>query len=235
MAPLFRALLVLCVLTLVAAPFALLARFHQTPAALLARPPRACLSALYARLDTGDLVFFRTSAGATTAGLCQLPYSHGAVVLREGPLVYLSECQPCTALMPDPGAPGADLFLPEGACLTPFLPRARYYRGAVFVARRLRPLPAAAAEAMKQAGEGAAAARAPYPGLGALALAAAFGLPARGRHCFQHVAHVLEAGGVRLPAPAGRLGVVEVGRAVSALPGGGEYAPAAELVWDLPE
>lgn len=214
------------------APYALVVHVCAPSEADRRRFPRLRLSAAFPGLRTGDLVFFRTAGDMSTTKLTKIPYSHCAVVLREGDLAYLSEAQSGAGLMP---GPGGEVFLPRGAALDPLLPRLRHYRGAAFLARLAAPLPPAAEEALKAAAENAQREAFPYPGFRAL-LAGAAGLgQGKSRHCFQHVAFLLEAAGLAPPGALSALGPVAVCRAVARLPDapGSPYEPLAELVYDF--
>ena len=186
------------------------------------RWPRVPLSAEFPRLRTGDLVLFgAATASPVTPLFTQTFFSHAGVILVRGGRVFLSEAQRGIEVVP-----GHRLAV--GGDESPFLARARFYRGSVYVARRRAPLGAAAAARLEAA---AAAARGcPYPSTARIALSA-LGVPARGRHCFQHVAALLSAA----DAAAGLSAAGPVGacRAVCALPGGPQYGEAVLLDYDL--
>lgn len=204
------------------------------------RAPRYRLSEVYPRLKTGDLVLFvATTHAPANSMLTQTFHSHAGVLLREGELVYVAEAQPALELMPDPGRPGADIRMRHGADITPLLTRLKYYTGDYYVLRLARPLGPAAEEALKREAEHLRRAGPPYPSAWQILLGV-LGRKTRSRHCFQHVARLLDVAGLA-PAGGGPLeaagfsGVcAEVcGIAGRPLPGGNAYRPPAQLVYDL--
>jgi hypothetical protein len=206
------------------------------------RAPRALLSALYPKLGTGDLVLFVAAASSgTNSAATRCFYSHAAVLLREGPLVYASETQGGAGLMPDPADPARDLYLSRGATLVPLLTRLKYYAGSCYLLRLTPPLGPAQAEALKRSAERLCAARHPYPSAAQVVLGL-FGWPSVARHCFQHAAHLLDQTGLAPLDRRGRpleaegfLGVCEEVASLPgrALPGGRRYLPPVQILYDI--
>lgn len=204
------------------------------------RTPRARLTEAYDSLKTGDVVLFvATTNSGTNSMLTQAFYSHGAVVLREGDLLYLSETQAGTELMPVAGAP--DVRLARHAVITPLLTRLKYYTGVFYVMQLSRPLDPAREAALKREAERFRAEECPYPSV-AQSVLGILGWRTRSRHCFQHVAALLDGAGLtpldRGGAPLAEAGFLAVcgevsGLAGRALPGGYAYAPPVQLLYDV--
>lgn len=194
--------------------------------------PRRLLSEAYEDLNTGDVLLFVASSGLPTNSLfLGTYYTHAAVVLRRKGVAYVSEAHRGVPLMPGQGPASR---APPGANVTPLLPRLRYYTGLVYHLRLEPGLPPAEAEALEAR---ALAARGNEYPTAAGVLRGLLGLPTRARHCFQHVAWLLEGAGLE---PEGGLnaGLFEVGRRVCSLPGrplrrGGQYAAPVQLLYDV--
>jgi len=205
------------------------------------RAPKCNISELYPFLKTGDLLFF-TAAIYTPANTVFIHtfYTHAAIVLREGDLVYLAETQPGLGIMPDPDHPGIEYRMDRSAVVTPLLTRLKYYTGSYYILRLSHPLDPAREEALKQEAERLWAVRYPYPSLAQIALGA-LGAATPSRHCFQHVAHLLDV--ARL-TPLGREGLLqdagfsEVCTALCEvsgrpLPGGYTYGSPVQILYDV--
>jgi hypothetical protein len=200
------------------------------------RAPRAKISDLYPTLKTGDLVFFvATTHSPSNSVLTQTFFSHAGVVLREGELVYLSEAR--AALERAPGSRGPR---PNGANITPLLARLKCYTGDYYALLLSRPLDWRREEALKATAERLRARGYPYPSVAQMLLGLV-GRKTEARHCFQHVAHLLDGAGLAprgRPAPLAAAGFLEVARAVCALPGlrlagGYAYSPPVQILYDI--
>jgi hypothetical protein len=196
------------------------------------RAPRAKISDLF--------LFVAATCAGTNSMLTQTFFSHGAVALREGELVYLSETRAGGELMPDPGDPTRrDLKTGRHAAITPLLTKLKYYTGSCYVAPLSRRLDPAREEALKREAERLRAVKYPYPSL-SQTVAGLLGWRTRSRHCFQHAAHLLDTVGL---APLGRgpladAGFVGVCGAVCALPGralpdGYRYGAPVQILYDV--
>lgn len=194
------------------------------------RAPRRKLSDIYHLLKTGDLVFFVASTHSpVNSAVTQTFFSHVGVLLREGELVYVSESTGRGELMPD-FASSSDLLLNHGANLTPLLTRLKYYAGDCYVASLARALSSGQDSRLKELAERAALEEVPYPSLWH-AILALLGRGPHSRHCFQHVAYLLDRVGVtRGLSGEGFVGVCD---AVCGLPGGPEYGPIVQVLYDL--
>ena len=122
-----------------------------------------------------------------------------------------------------------------GASTAPLLPRLKYYTGGFYLARLSRGLDPWREEAIRAA----AGEKCPYPTMAEGLKSVLLGGPRKGggaRHCFQHVAHLLdEAGLTEGAADAGLLGTA---RLICGLPGrpladGYSYGPPVQLLYDL--
>jgi hypothetical protein len=207
------------------------------------RVPRARLSERYPALKTGDLLFFVAGTHAlTNSMLTQTFYSHVGVVLREGALAYISETTAGCELAPyraGPGAPPAEWHMQPGADLTPLLTRLKYYTGLCHVSHLDRPLGPRQEEALKREAERLRREAYPYPST-AQAVLGLFGVATRTRHCFQHVAQLLDVAGL---TPAGRGSLADAGFLAACrevcelpgrpLPGGYRYGAPVELLYDI--
>ena len=191
------------------------------------RGPRCKISDLYPVLKTGDLVLFVTTTHSLhNSALTQTFYSHAGVLLREGELVYVTESTADAMLMPDPDRPGHDIRMNCGADLTPLLTRLKYYTGDYYVLRLTRDgqpaeLDPAREETLKRLVEHLCREKYPYPSTtqGILGL---LGRKTASRHCFQHVAHLLDAAGLTplgRDAPLEDAGFTGVCGEVSEIPG----------------
>jgi hypothetical protein len=242
-AVLAAAVILLILIIAVAFPYAVLIRImDHSRMYRTVRTPRVKVSELYPHLKTGDLLLFvSASHSPTNSGFSQTFFSHSAMLMREGDLVYTSEAQPGTELMPHPGRPGANYHMKRGAASAPFFPRVKYYTGLVYVVRLSRPLDPERERRLKAAADRLHAEGYPYPSALQVCAAGLLGRKAPARHCFQHVAHLLDLAGL---APEGRgapladSDVVQVCRDVCALPGralpgGYRYSPPAEIVYDI--
>lgn len=206
------------------------------------RAPRTKITDLYPALKTGDLFLFvaATNSG-TNSMLTQAFYSHGAVVLREGDLVYLSETQAGTELMPDPADPARrDLRTGRHAAITPLLTKLKYYTGTSYVLPLSRPLDPAREEVLKREAERLRAEAHPYPSF-LQSLAGVLGWRTRSRHCFQHAAHLLDVAqltplGAAAPLEsAGFVGVCDAVCSISGreLPDGYRYGAPLQVLYDV--
>lgn len=204
------------------------------------RAPRCRVSDIYDLLKTGDLLLFVASTHSLTNSVfTQTFYSHVGVLLREGEIVRVSESQPGLGLMPDPARPGADRLMHRGADLTPLLTRLKYYPGDCYVLRLSRPLDSEREEALRRRAAALSREEYPYPGKAQLVLGF-FGWATESRHCFQHVAHLLDSAGLGPldRGPLSEAGFTGVCREICELPGrplpgGYSYAPPLQLVYDV--
>jgi hypothetical protein len=236
-------LVLLCIILAVALPYAVLVRimeYNQMYATV--RTPRARLSDAYAHLKTGDvLLFVSASHLPTNSGLTQTFFTHAAMLLREGDLVYTSEAQMGADLMPDPDRPGADVCMKSGAASAPLLTRIKYYTGSTYLMRLSHALDPGREEALKAAAERLHRAGHPYPTAAQAFAAVLLGRRSASRHCFQHVAHLLDGAGLTpldqegLLAESGFIRVChEICRlAGRPLPGGYSYHSPVELLYDI--
>lgn len=207
-------------------------RAHQYPVGA-----RAYMSEIYPHLKTGDILLFRGISPLPHRYVTGALFEHAAVLLREGELIYISEIEPGGArLMPDPDTPGTEIHMAPGVNSTPLLARVKYYNGIIYVMRLSRALDVGRERALKAAARGSCT----YPSLLHGAAELALGLKTGTRHCFQHVAHVVDAAGL---TPAGAqfadAGFLEVCREICSLGGGRPlsdgyyYEPPVEIVYDI--
>jgi len=231
--------LVLVVVALAALPWAALALVARQSSRYPCLPAgRVKVSEAYDALRTGDLLLFVGAAhNIVSAAATQEYFSHGAFVLREGDLVYTSEASMGAHLCAAPGHPGPRHHsLAPGAALAPLLPRVKNYNGLCFLLRlEGAGLGAAREAAVKAEADRLAAAAHPYP-TPLQAAAALLGWPVKARHCFQHVAHLLEVAG--LASGLGEAGLLGACREVCGisgkeLAGGRRYSPPLLLVYDI--
>ena len=201
--------------------------------------PRVRMSEIYPHLKTGDVILFAAATHSpANSMLTQTFHSHAGVLVREGELVHLSESQTGVEIMPGPD--GTALFMDNGAVLSPLLTRLKYYTGVYYVMRLSRGLDAAREAAVKREAARLRRAHYPYPSLLQI-LRGMMGGRSASRHCFQHAARVLDAGGLTptdRDAPLEDAGFVGVCREICSLPGrplpgGLHYEPPVQIVYDL--
>ena len=165
----------------------------------LVRMSRVKISDIYPKLKTGDLFYFTASTNSgTNSMLMQSFFSHVAMVIREGDLVYLSETQAGVELQPTPHQrpspdPVNNQYMKMGrhAYITPLLTKLKYYTGTFYVSQLMRPLEPDVEELIKQEAERLYVEKYPYPSLVQSFFSILFGLKSKSRHCFQHVAYLL--------------------------------------------
>jgi hypothetical protein len=235
------AVVLLVVVIAVAFPYLVLVRIMEHSRTYLAvRAPRAKVSEAYPHLKTGDILLFVSASHLpTNSGLCQTYFSHAAMLTREGDLVYTSEAQMGTELMPNP--PGADYRMKKGAASAPMLTRVKHYPGSVYVMRLSRALDPPRERRLKAAADQLHADGYAYPSASQAFFAAVLGRKVAARHCFQHIAHLLDEVGLTpldREAPLADSGFLRVcrevcGLASRALPDGYYYEPPVELVYDI--
>jgi hypothetical protein len=236
-------LVVLVIVLVVAFTFIGLYRVSEYYARFVSmRTPRANVSEAYDDLKTGDVLLF---VGGThtlhNSMLTQTYFSHAGMVLREGELVYIAEASTAVEVMPDPRDPAMETIRTNGgATITPFLTRLKFYNGASYVMRLARPLAPGPEEALKAEAERLYREAYPYPSTAQLFLGIA-GRATASRHCFQHVAHLIDTAGL---TPLGRgepladAGFTLVCDEVCELPGrplpgGYYYEPPVQLLYDI--
>jgi len=236
-------LVMLIIVVAVAAPYMILVRIMEYSRVFnTMRTPRAKISEIYGYIKTGDLLLFVSATHLpANSGLCQVFFSHSAVLIREGDLVYTSEAQAGAELMPNPDRPGTDYHMVAGAAEAPLLPRIKFYTGVVYLLQLSRALDQEREQLLVAAAEESHRGRYAYPTTRQALAAALLGYKAEARHCFQHVAHLLDA--CRLTplhrtTPLSDAGVLQVCRDVCAisqsiLPDGYRYEHPIELVYDI--
>jgi len=197
------------------------------------------ISEAYSTLKTGDLILFASTTQVFTHHMLQTYFTHSSMVVREGDLVYLTEAQSGDSLIQT--SDGKEWRTNSGATLTPFLSRIKYYMGPAYHLRLSQPLDPDAEEAIKAEADKLCADAYPYPDW----LQGIYGFLTKGtisaRHCFQHVAHLLDVGNltpVDLPDGAASTGFVGCGKAIAEisgkkLPGGRYYHKPVELIYDV--
>lgn len=203
------------------------------------RTPRGKLSEHYLTLKTGDIILFVSSTHSPSNSiLTQTFYSHVGIILREGDLVYITEAQTGAELMPRPGK--SDFRMRPGADITPLLTRLKYYTGSYYILRLSRPLDPEREELVKNIAERTYQDRYPYPSTKQLVLGL-FGVKTRSRHCFQHVAHILDKIGLtplHRSAPLQDSGFLKICDEICEihkrqLPDGYYYEPPCQLIYDI--
>ena len=205
--------------------------------------PRVYISELFPHLKTGDILLFRPFNPISHRYLCGTIFDHAALILREGELVHTSEMEPAgIVLMPDPDRPGAKIYLAPGLNAAPLLTRIKYCNGVTYAMRLSRPLDPGRERALKAATRKAYA----YPTLPHGLAEWVLGWKSGSRHCFQHIAHALDAADLtplgRPPgqrgAPLADAGFLEVCRIICdlegrPLPDGYYYEPPVEIIYDI--
>ena len=227
----------------VAFPYVLITRMMEyNRMFVVMRTPRATVSEAYSHLNTGDILLFVTATNMPfNSGFTQSFYSHTAMLMREGDLVYTSEAQLGTELMPDPNRPGVDHHMKPGAAAAPMLTRVKYYTGSVYVMRLSRALDPGREQRLKAVADQLHAVGYPYPTAQQAFSSTVLRRRVAARHCFQHVAHLLDAAGLTpldRAAPLADSGFIRVVRDVCELPGralpdGYRYEPPVQLVYDI--
>lgn len=232
-------LLVLLTVALAAAGLCRLVR-HNATVRTGGRVLREKVSDAYFSLKTGDLILFvSVSFVPSSTILTHAFFSHVGMVVETPETLCISEAQGGDALMPDPRCPGREVRMGWGAVLVPFLVRVKNYAGLVYVSRLARRLGPESAGRLCAAAEEAASSVYPYPTVSQILLGFV-GRQQAARHCFQHVAHLIDAAGL---TPAGRggplteAGFIEVCHEVCGLPGrplpGNTYGAPVQLLYDV--
>ena len=197
------------------------------------RFPRALVSDACFSMKAGDLVFFVAAThGFTNSMLTGEFFSHGGVVVKHAGVLYLSEALGNSAVAK--GAAG-DIRAAPFSRLSPLLSRLKNYCGCAYWVALDAPLSADRKAALWRSAQE----RHPYPSA-LQALAGFLGFRTDSRHCFQHVAWMLDRAGLA-PDAAEKLedeGFLGCARAVLALPGarlqnGAHYLQPKFLLYDL--
>ena len=237
-------IVVLSLIIVAGAPYAIIGyalRYRRTQPHLTA--PRVNISELYPHLKTGDILLFRPFNPLSHRYICGTIFDHAALLLREGDLVHTSEMEPAgIVLMPDPDRPGAKIHMAPGINAAPLLTRIKYCNGVTYVMRISRPLDPDRERALKAAAREAYV----YPTLPRGLAELVLGWRSGSRHCFQHIAHALDAAGLTPPgrpprwegAPLADAGFLEVCRDICGLegrplPDGYYYEPPVEIIYDV--
>lgn len=205
--------------------------------------PRAKVSEAYPHLKTGDLLLFASTVNHPfNTGFTQMFYCHCGVVLREGPLIYISESQQAgDDTMPASQRAGALYQTRDGASVNPMLTRLKYYNGCVYVLRLSRALDPAREEALKATADRLHAVGCAYPTTAQMAREALRLGRSGGRHCFQHVSYLLDEHGLAplgQGAPLAGAGPIQASRNICgiagrALPDGYYYEDPVQLIYDI--
>jgi hypothetical protein len=194
---------------------------------------RALVSDAYFAMKAGDLVFFVAAThGFTNSMLTGEFFSHGGIVVEHAGVLYLSEALGNSAVAK--GAAG-DIRAAPFSRLSPLLSRLKNYCGSAYWV---------ALDTAVTADQGASLWRAaqirhPYPSA-LQVIAGILGFKTESRHCFQHVAWMLDQAGLApdLPKKLEDEGFLGTARAVLALPGaslqnGAQYLQPRFLLYDL--
>ncbi len=233
----------LIVIVMVAVPYILLVRimeYNQMYATV--RTPRAKISEIYPHIKSGDLLMFVSASHLpVNSGISQTFFSHAAMLLREGDLVYTSEAQMGTEIMPNPNMAGTDYHMNKGAASAPMLTRIKFYTGNTYIMRISRALDPVRERNLKAAADHLHSIGYAYPTTRQLLARIVLGRKPNARHCFQHVAHLLDEVGLTpliQDTPLAESGVYQVcqdvcGLANCPLPDGYYYEPPIEIIYDV--
>lgn len=145
---------------------------------------RCFLSKTYDNLKAGDVILFAaTRHGFHNSILMQSLFSHVGMIVEINGQLFLSECTWRDELLPK-------IPMQDGSNLLPILTRISNYSGQVFLMRLSKPLDEKRKERLAEA----ALENTPYPSQKELLLGLFMGIrPEGSRHCFQHVAYLLDA------------------------------------------
>jgi hypothetical protein len=236
-------IILLIVVLAVAFPYIILVRIMEyNQMYITVRTPRAKISEIYPHLKTGDMLMFVSASHLpANSGLSQTFFSHAAMLMREGDLIYTSEAQMGTELMPNPDRPDTDYHMKKGAASAPMLTRVKFYTGNTYVMRLSRALDPLRERLLKATADQLHSVGYAYPTAQQAFAAVVLGRKAAARHCFQHVAHILDEVGLtplNRDTPLADSGFLQVcrdvcGLANCALPDGYCYEPPIELVYDI--
>lgn len=162
------------------------------------RLPRAKISDIYPHLKTGDILLFAAATQIPMqCGISKDFYSHTGMILREGELVYVTEAQIGAELMPNPNIPGTDYHLKIGTTVSPLLTRLKFYTGQVCVMRLSRSLDFDREQIIKSVTDKLHNEVYAYPTIKQVLSHKLLGnRNIKARHCFQHVAHLLDSIGL---------------------------------------
>jgi hypothetical protein len=196
---------------------------------------RELISDAYAGLKTGDIVLFISGGQWMTKAVARTYFSHVGTIVRDGDIVYISESQRGSTIVP--GIDGlAAHRLKHGAVLSPFLTRVKYYMGVVYLLRLSRPLEASRAELLKSTAEQISRDEHPYPSARQASLSYLFGIQTHARHCFQQTAHLLDT--VGLTSNLASAGFVKTCQLIcnisdQILPDGYTYSHPIEIIYNI--
>lgn len=152
---------------------------------------RARVSDIYSKLKTGDLIMFAgTARMPIISGICQTFFTHAAMVIRQGDLVYITEAQYGESIMPNPDVPGSHYYMKPGTTFSPILTRLKFYSGQPYVMQLSKPLDLYREDLLKKMSTQLL--KYPYPTNLELLYQALFNGKINSRHCFMHVAHLLD-------------------------------------------
>lgn len=204
------------------------------------RTPQVKISEIYPLLKTGDLLMF-VSPTCVNSALCQTFFSHASMLLREGDLVYTTETQTKCEIMPNPDVPGTDYYMKKGAALAPMLTRVKFHSGMSFVMPLSHALDPEREQVLKNTADQLHKIGYPYPTIKQGIASMVFGCKTSTRHCFQHVAHLLDVAGLtplNQDKPLAELGFLQVCQIISnlancALPNGYHYGRPIRLLYDI--
>ena len=174
--------------------------------------PRVLMSEARESLKAGDvLLFIGDTQNFTNSFITKALYSHAGIVVRGGDTMYAAESVISEPYMEDSAAPGGARLLRKGTNLVPLADRLEGYCGQVFVMPLNKRLPPDAEDAMFAA----SAEDYPYPST-VQAFMGIAGLRTRSRHCFQHVARLIDTAGLQVAEEGALsgLGMIDVVRAV---------------------
>jgi len=240
-AVIIAAIILLIIIFLVALPYFLLIRImeHNLIYSTL-RTPQVKISEIYPHLKTGDLLMFVSPTGMNSA-LSQTFFSHASMLLREGDLVYTTETSMTCNIMPNPDHPGTEYYMKKGAASAPMLTRVKFYNGMTFVMPLSRALNPECERIVKDTADQIHKTGYAYPTLRQGFASAMFGCKTATRHCFQHVAHLLDTAGLtplNQDKPLAESGFLQVCQTVSnlancALPDGYHYERPVRLLYDI--
>ncbi len=204
---------------------------------------RIKISDAYPHIKTGDIILFIASAHDYTNSIFTvLMFSHIGIVVEKKGLngrlsLYISESTQGTEVMPDTNDPEIEYMSSAGSTMTPLLTRLKHYVGQMFLMSLSAPLDPGRKEKLVETAENSVG----YPYPNALqGIAGALKIRTSSRHCYEHVAFILDESDL---SPLGSKGLYNEGflgtaHAVAnlhekSLPDNYHYFPPKKILYDI--
>lgn len=236
-------IILLIIVIAITIPYALLVRIMEfNQMYLTMHTYTARISEIYPLIKTGDIILYVSTCHLPShSGMAQTFFSHIGILMREGDLVYTSETSSGSELMPNPDKPGTHYYMAKGASVSPLLTRMKFYQGSIYIMQLSHALDPIRENIIKSTSDNLCMIKYPYPTLAQTVITFATGAKSKSRHCFQHVAHILDEAGltpINRTTPLADAGFIKVCADVCELPNvplpdGYYYKPPIHIIYDV--